>query len=172
MLEGSLDRRTRQLSLGLQFSSFRPAATGSSVRAGRAAPDVRDLSSPQQPPFVRGGVASRRRVWSPPSNPHHREPLLGLEHGMSIPTSPITAPASFHVRTRYGHSGTVVVAVAGEVDMVTAPDLHAAIPDRFDAVFVSRANHGLHSLKRQGHFDTKQNESENISKVLIFNVKW
>jgi anti-anti-sigma factor len=46
---------------------------------------------------------------------------------MSIPTSPVTAPASFHLQTRYGHSGTVVVAVAGEVDMATAPDLQAAL---------------------------------------------
>jgi anti-sigma B factor antagonist len=54
---------------------------------------------------------------------------------MSLPTSPVSAPASFHLQTRFGHSGTAVVAVAGEVDMATAPDLHAAL---LDALVVHR----------------------------------
>lgn len=45
---------------------------------------------------------------------------------MSIPTSPVTAPA-LRLHTRRGSSGTVVVTVAGEVDIATAPDLHAAL---------------------------------------------
>lgn len=46
---------------------------------------------------------------------------------MSTHTSPDLSLAHMHVETRCASPGTVVVAVAGEVDMATAPALHAAL---------------------------------------------
>jgi anti-anti-sigma factor len=46
---------------------------------------------------------------------------------MSVHTSPVPVLAHMQVATRCASPGTVVVAVAGEVDMATAPALHAAL---------------------------------------------
>lgn len=48
---------------------------------------------------------------------------------MSAHTSPVPTLAHMHVEARCASPGTVVVAVAGEVDMATAPALHAALLD-------------------------------------------
>jgi anti-anti-sigma factor len=48
---------------------------------------------------------------------------------MSQYTPPVIALAELHLSTRRRASGTVVVAVAGEVDAATAPELHAALLD-------------------------------------------
>jgi anti-anti-sigma factor len=48
---------------------------------------------------------------------------------MSARTSPVPTLAHLHVETHCVSPGTVVVAVAGEVDMATAPALHAALVD-------------------------------------------
>lgn len=46
---------------------------------------------------------------------------------MSFPTSPPFKPTPLDLTTRYIPPGTVVVTVAGEVDIATAPALHAAL---------------------------------------------
>jgi len=46
---------------------------------------------------------------------------------MSVRSSPASAPAHMHVEARCVSHGTVVVAVVGEVDLTTAPVLHAAL---------------------------------------------
>jgi anti-sigma B factor antagonist len=48
---------------------------------------------------------------------------------MSRHTSPVNTLAPLHVQTRCTSPGMVVVAVTGEVDMATAPALHAALQD-------------------------------------------
>lgn len=129
MLAATGDHRTRRRARFYSFSSlFRSAVTGSSVRVGRAA---WDCARPVEPATAAVGFVALLPpgVGSCPRPPTRtiRAPPLGLEQGMSIPTSPATALASIHLQTRYGSSGTVVVAVAGEVDMATAPDLHTAL---------------------------------------------
>lgn len=48
---------------------------------------------------------------------------------MSVPLSQPFKPPPMLLRTRHESPGTVVVAVAGEVDMATAPALHTALLD-------------------------------------------
>jgi anti-anti-sigma factor len=48
---------------------------------------------------------------------------------MSQHTPPVTTLAQLHLSSRRSAWGTVVVAVAGEVDMATAAELHAALLD-------------------------------------------
>lgn len=46
---------------------------------------------------------------------------------MSTPTTPVTTPPPLHLHTRHDTPGTIVIAVTGEIDMATAPDLHTAL---------------------------------------------
>jgi anti-sigma B factor antagonist len=46
---------------------------------------------------------------------------------MSVYTSPVPTLAQMHVETHCASPGTVIVVVAGEVDLATAPALHAAL---------------------------------------------
>lgn len=50
-------------------------------------------------------------------------------HTLPVHTAPVATPTPLHLSTRHTSLGTVVVAVAGEVDMATAPALYAALTD-------------------------------------------